>query len=143
MNDLGYTLNLGHNGTACLQAYDLHMITVLHCGGYYHVRVRCCRCLLDKEKAIEEQIQLLRCQWYPVTTQQPCIVATIDVLKQFSELNFQSKVSQYDFYHTLLCLSDNSELYGTKVCDIFLFYAFYSKLILPSKKQYDEFLCMT
>lgn len=52
--------------------------------------------------------QLLRARLYPATISQPKTAATFDVLKTFQLLSFMSKVSAYEFYHSLARLTDNT-----------------------------------
>lgn len=52
--------------------------------------------------------QLLRARLYPATVAHPRTAATFDVLKTFQLLSFMSKVSAYEYYHTLARLTDNT-----------------------------------
>lgn len=56
--------------------------------------------------------QLLRAKLFPSTVVDPQIVATFRTLEVFHMLLFMSKVSGYEFYHTLVQLTDNT---GTKI----------------------------
>ncbi|KAG2740851.1 hypothetical protein P692DRAFT_201842407 [Suillus brevipes Sb2] len=67
--------------------------------------------------------QLLRVRWYPATTTDPQTAATFNVLEHYHLLSFESKVSAYEFYHTLARQSDNTRL-------------------SPIKDWYSAFMCM-
>ncbi|KAG0693981.1 hypothetical protein DFH29DRAFT_985384 [Suillus ampliporus] len=59
--------------------------------------------------------QLLRISWFPLTTSDPKTTATFRVLEQYHLLSFESKVSTYEFYHTLRWMSDNTGLIPIKL----------------------------
>ncbi|OJA09520.1 hypothetical protein AZE42_10692 [Rhizopogon vesiculosus] len=54
--------------------------------------------------------QLLRTHWYPATTSDPRTVATFTLLEHFHVLSFESKVSAYEFYHSLARRNNNAGL---------------------------------
>ncbi|KAF9455185.1 hypothetical protein BDZ94DRAFT_942504 [Collybia nuda] len=63
-----------------------------------------CNCHL----ATGRHIQLLRARLYPATTISPQSAATFRVLEFFQLLSFMSKVSAYEFYHTLAQRTNNT-----------------------------------
>lgn len=137
--ELGQVLHLGHNGKLCSRAQEPQNVTVLHTNGYHRVRMTFCQCIGSNGDPIEERISLLRARLYPATVQSPRTAATLSVLELYSKLCFQGKTSRYDFYHTLLRLTDNMELLGLNVrksphC--------YNNLITIKQKRYDEFVRM-
>ncbi|KAJ7137354.1 hypothetical protein C8R43DRAFT_893689 [Mycena crocata] len=68
--------------------------------------------------------QLLRAGLLPATSQSPRTASTFSVLRRFSLLSFESKISAYEFYHSLARETDNTGLN-------------------PAKDRYHEFLRMT
>ncbi|KAG2740929.1 hypothetical protein P692DRAFT_20851259 [Suillus brevipes Sb2] len=54
--------------------------------------------------------QLLQVRWYPATTTDPQTAATFNVLEHYQLLSFESKISAYEFYHSLARRSDNTGL---------------------------------
>jgi hypothetical protein len=61
--------------------------------------------------------QLLRTHWYPATTSDPRTVATFALLEHFHVLSFESKVSAYEFYHSLARRNNNAGLLDIRVCN--------------------------
>jgi hypothetical protein len=58
----------------------------------------------------------MRAGWFPVTCNRPQTAFTFDVLNTFHKLTLQGKTTLYDFYHTILCKTDNSKLEKPVVC---------------------------
>ncbi|KAK0430925.1 hypothetical protein EV421DRAFT_1721040, partial [Armillaria borealis] len=46
--------------------------------------------------------------WFPATVEIPRTAVTFAALQQFQMLSFMSKISAYEYYHTLARLSDNT-----------------------------------
>ena len=59
--------------------------------------------------------QLLCKRWFPASSDKPRMAVSFAILKLFHLLLFESKVSAYEFYNMLMCLSDNTGLGDTKV----------------------------
>ncbi|KAG1747266.1 uncharacterized protein EDB91DRAFT_1235984 [Suillus paluster] len=91
LKDLGLRIQLGHK----VGDSSIHPVAIDFCG-----------C----DKAQSHVQQLLHVRWFPATTSDPRTVATFRVLRQFHILSFESKVSAYEFYHSLVCLTDNTGL---------------------------------
>ncbi|KAG1794534.1 uncharacterized protein HD556DRAFT_1431905 [Suillus plorans] len=122
LKSLGMRIQLGHNpGHQChnprpssgdtfvvIDVHSIHEITLDFCG---------CETAQIRFK------QLLRARWYPATTTEPRTAATFSVLEQYHLLSFESKVSAYEFYHSLARRTDNTGL----------------SLI---KDRYSAFMCM-
>jgi hypothetical protein len=115
-------VQLGHKvGESCLlpnRAFnnDFVLIDTL---GIHPMAMDFCGC----SKARSHTQQLLRVGWFPATTTDPRTAATFCVLRQFHILSFESKVSAYEFYHSLVHLTDNTGL-------------------LKRKDRYEAFMCM-
>ncbi|KAK0462322.1 uncharacterized protein EV420DRAFT_1734532 [Desarmillaria tabescens] len=106
--NLGLVIQLGHRlGQKCVLPAIVKSFVVIDVDGIHTVQMGFCNCT----QSIEQQVQLLRSRLWPTTTIYPQTAATFHVLHLFQVLSFMSKVSAYEFYHTLACLSDNTGLY--------------------------------
>jgi hypothetical protein len=74
----------------------------------------------DCEHAQQRYVQLLRAQLLPATVLEPKTAATFNVLKSFQMLSFMSKVSAFEFYHSIARQTDNTGTHPPPVC-IFIF----------------------
>ncbi len=100
----GFRMALGHDeGQPCyctrpatLQVIDLE--------GIQSLAVDFCDCLT----ALPRWQQLLRARLFPSMVVEPQIVATFRSLQTFQLLSFMSKVTGYEFYHTMARLTDNT-----------------------------------
>ncbi|KAF9458821.1 hypothetical protein BDZ94DRAFT_1172825 [Collybia nuda] len=72
--------------------------------GMHEVALDFCEC----ERAPSHSIQLLRARLYPATGTYPKTAATFKVLRQFHLLSFESKCSGYEFYNSIVRLTDNT-----------------------------------
>ncbi|KAG2120428.1 uncharacterized protein F5147DRAFT_741483 [Suillus discolor] len=111
---LGLHVQLGHRpGEECNShraAYDNDFV-VIDVHGIHEIKLDYCGCA----HAPSRYKQLLRARWFPATTIDPRTAATFAVLQLFHLLSFESKVSAYEFYHSLTQRTDNI---GTKpICD--------------------------
>lgn len=84
---------------------------VIDINGIHSVGLDFCNC----ETAKAHFIQLLRYRWFPATVDQPKTAATIRVLQHFQILTFESKASAFEFYNTLVRLTNNTGLFAPKV----------------------------
>ncbi|TFK60201.1 hypothetical protein BDN72DRAFT_750605, partial [Pluteus cervinus] len=107
LKDLGHRFQLGHPiGETCprpVEPYSDDFI-VIHINGVHEVGLNFCGCF----NAAERYTQLLRYGWFPATTHQPRTAASLNVLKQFQILSFESKCSAFEFYQALARLGDNT-----------------------------------
>ncbi|KAG0695571.1 hypothetical protein DFH29DRAFT_984920 [Suillus ampliporus] len=122
LKTLGLCIQLGHTTSQeCLNPRcafnDDFVIVDTH--SIHEVSLDFCNCA-TAESHVQ---QLLRISWFPLTTSDPKTAATFCVLKQYHLLSFESKVSTYEFYHTLRQMSDNTGL-------------------IPVKDRYESFLRM-
>jgi hypothetical protein len=109
LKDLGLRIQLGHKvGDSCLLPTRAHKddFILVDTLAIHPVAVDFCGC----DKAQSHVQQLLRVGWFPATTSDPRTAATFRVLRQFHILSFESKVSAYEFYHSLVRLTDNTGL---------------------------------
>ncbi|PBK70546.1 hypothetical protein ARMSODRAFT_1018078 [Armillaria solidipes] len=110
LGDLGLVVQLGHKlGQTCLIPAIVHSFVVIDVDGIHTVRMGFCECTRNVES--ERYRQLLRSRLWPATTIYPQTAATFRVLNLFQVLSFMSKVSAYEFYHTVARLSDNTGLH--------------------------------
>ncbi|PBL01526.1 hypothetical protein ARMGADRAFT_1022997 [Armillaria gallica] len=106
LKDLGLIVQLGHAiGDSCLHPADnSRLMVIIDIDGIHKVSVNFCRCHCAKA----QYIQLLRTCWFPATADLPCTAVTFRALNHFQMLTFMSKVSAYEYYHTLSRLMDNT-----------------------------------
>lgn len=131
-------MQLGHSpGERCLNAKsasgDGFVVVDVH--GIHEIGLDYCGC----EKAQIHYIQLLRARWFPATSSEPQTAATFALLEMFHLLTFESKVSAYEFYHSLGRHSDNTGITPIKACDT-LFDNHYSLML--EQDRYSAFLRM-
>ncbi|TDL13413.1 hypothetical protein BD410DRAFT_682794, partial [Rickenella mellea] len=88
LKSIGLRVQLGHCGSSrCPKSRPApEDFTVIHTNGIHN---------------------LLRRRWFPATHLQPQTCCTLDCLNLFHLLTLQSKISGYDFYSTLVSLTDN------------------------------------
>jgi hypothetical protein len=113
LKDLGLRIQLGHNiGESCqlpVWAFNNDFV-LINTHAIHPIAIDFCGCT----KAQSHIQQLLRVGWFPATTSDLKTAATFVVLQHFHILSFESKVSAYEFYHTLVCLTDNTGLLKRK-----------------------------
>ncbi|KAG1834248.1 hypothetical protein EV424DRAFT_1468755 [Suillus variegatus] len=113
LKKLGVRIQLGHNpGERCYNPRPSagDDFVVIGLDGVHEVALDFCGCA----SAQVRYTQLLRMRWYPATVSEPRTAATFAVLQHFHILSFESKVSAYEFYHSLARRTDNSGLIGIK-----------------------------
>lgn len=86
-----------------------------------------------------ETVQLLRAGLYPATTTLPRTAATFNVMRTFHLLSFESKISAYEFYHSLARQTDNTGLEEVKVS----WSSSCEHVLTNLQDRYHEFLRMT
>ncbi|KAH9478096.1 hypothetical protein JR316_0010334 [Psilocybe cubensis] len=103
LKSLGLYIQLGHNDCQVpINAFNDDFIVICQTG-IHEVSLRYCGC----PHAPLKPTQLLRARLFPSTVADPKTAATFDVLEHFQLLSFNSKVSGYEFYHTLARITDN------------------------------------
>lgn len=116
LEELGLTVHLNHPAKVCSSPRSSQSLTVIDVNGIHQVNVSFCGCHL----AVPDVEQLLRYGWYPGTTIAPQTAVTMSCLSFFHVLTLQSKVTAYDYYHTLSRTTDNAGIRKTKVCGAIL-----------------------
>ncbi|KAJ7809582.1 hypothetical protein B0H14DRAFT_1497584, partial [Mycena olivaceomarginata] len=79
---------------------------VLDNNGIHVIDIDFCSC----PNSPSDVAQLLNIGWYPATFKNPSTAATLGLLRRFHTLNLQAQVPAYDFYNSLVLLTNGSEL---------------------------------
>ena len=97
-------------GSSCPSPdYGPRASLVFHTNGLHPVTVLFCHC--DNAAHAGDRVQqLLRAGLYPATTSDPTTFFTFQCLEQFHMLTLQGKLTAYDYYLTLVRLTDNTGL---------------------------------
>ncbi|KAI0070972.1 hypothetical protein K474DRAFT_1561156, partial [Panus rudis PR-1116 ss-1] len=107
----GLKIQLGHRpdeACAC-PAPGPSDFVVMHTNGFHPVDIFYCEC--DKGHIAGNRLQqLLRAELYPATVAEPTTACTFRVLEAFHVLTLQSKLTIYDYYHSLEMMMDHSGL---------------------------------
>ena len=118
LQTLGLRYQLGHAGAPCPcpQAGPKKFV-IFDISGPHHLTIDYCQC---GDEPLTTWVQLLRERWFPATLSCPQSAFSFDCLETFHELTLQGKTNLYDYYHTLLRLSDNANLSASIVSECFL-----------------------
>jgi CxC2 like cysteine cluster associated with KDZ transposases len=138
LKELGLIVQLGHHGGHCpFPGESRSDFTVVHTNGLHRVNVRFCGC--SSSYGVSSRVQLLRVSWFPSSLDLPRTAFTFDCLDTFHLLNLQSKISAYDYYLSVVHITDNVGASEQKVCSV----SSSSKatfLLIPIKYRYERFL---
>ncbi|KAJ7825807.1 hypothetical protein B0H14DRAFT_3088537 [Mycena olivaceomarginata] len=107
--DLNIRYQIGHPwGEDCPLGYlnQKRDFVVLHDNGIHVLDIDFCCCA----GAPSEVAQLLNIGWFPATHKDPSTAATLGMLRRFHKLNLQARLPAYDYYNTLLLLSNGAGL---------------------------------
>lgn len=118
LSDIGLVVNLQHGARQCpAPSGGIRNIHVLDVNGIFNVKVRFCGCSISSgTSGSDAYVQLMRARLFPATAKIPKTVFTFRALTLASHLNNQGKVTGYDFYFSLMHLTDNAEIDPPKVC---------------------------
>ncbi|KIK42783.1 hypothetical protein CY34DRAFT_58396, partial [Suillus luteus UH-Slu-Lm8-n1] len=109
LKKLGLRVQLGHAiGENCIlprKAFNDDFV-LIDTNGIHEMAVDFCAC----ERSQTHTKQLLRMGWFPSTSVDPRTAATFRLLQHYQILSFESKASAYEFYHSLVRISDNTGL---------------------------------
>lgn len=97
-------MSLGHDPDTCCPTLVRGQLHILDLEGIQTVHIDYCDCV----QSPPHWCQLLRSKFFPSTVVCPQMVMSFQMLKVFHLLSFMSKVSGYEFYHTLVQLTDNT-----------------------------------
>lgn len=114
LKSLGLRYQLGHGGSRCpLPSRGPSDFLIFDTTGVHHIAVDFCDC---RPGIFHRRIQLLRTRWFPATVNRPKTVFTFNVLQTFHELSLQGKTTAFDFYYSILRITDNLQLGKYTVC---------------------------
>lgn len=88
---------------------------------------------------MSKMVQILRQGWFPASFIRPQTAFMFDCLGFFHELTLQGKVNVYNFYHTLLQVTDNANLSKTVVSVFILSFHFGRFMTHNFQYRYSEF----
>ena len=117
----GLVVQLGHDDDdKCSAPSPLHDLMVFDLSGVHRLVVRYCGC----DGTLPKDMQLIRQRLFPATIDRPATAFAFDILEFFHELQNQNKCNPYDFYQTILRLSDAAGLKPDIVCLSFFLLVF-------------------
>lgn len=118
LSDLGLVLNLQHGVQPCpVPLGSVRNMHILDVNGIFKAKVRFCGCSRSSgTSASDAYVQLIRACLFPATAKIPQTAFTFRALTLASQLNNQGKLTGYDFYHSLMHITDNAEIDPPKVC---------------------------
>ncbi|KAG1853790.1 hypothetical protein C8R48DRAFT_610437 [Suillus tomentosus] len=109
LKNMGLCMQLGHAlGNQCIlpqRAFNDDFV-LIDTNGIHEIGLDFCGC----ETSQTHTQQILRAGWFPSTSMDPRTAATFRVLHHYQILLFESKASAYEFYHSLVRLTDNTGL---------------------------------
>ncbi|KAF8572736.1 hypothetical protein K439DRAFT_1239858, partial [Ramaria rubella] len=107
LKQLGLWVQLGHDGHSCIRPKSsVKDFIVLDTTGIQSMSVDFCNC----DCADPYYIQLLQSEWFPASVANPTTVVTFRCIELFQCATLQSKISAYNFYSALECLTDNTDI---------------------------------
>ncbi|KAG1789966.1 uncharacterized protein HD556DRAFT_1433521 [Suillus plorans] len=114
---MGLRIQLGHAiGESCIlprRAFNDDFV-LIDANGIHEIGLDFCGSMTSQTHTK----QLLRAGWFPSTSTNPRTAATFRVLHHYHILSFESKASAYEFYHSLVRLTDNTGLIRRKVINL-------------------------
>lgn len=129
LKNMGLCVQLGHAlGNQCIlpqRAFNNDFV-LINTNSIHEIGLDFCGC----ETSQTHTQQILRAGWFPSTSTDPRTAATFRVLHHYQILSFESKASAYEFYHSLVRLTDNTGLKKRKV-----------SLNFNMAKMYHSFYC--
>ncbi|KAK0505477.1 hypothetical protein EDD18DRAFT_1305540 [Armillaria luteobubalina] len=107
LQTLGMRYQVGHIiGEVCPHprpAFGDHF-TIIDTNGIHDVALDFCNCIHERPLAL----QLQRAWLFPATGREPHTAVTTAALEQFQMLTFMGKISAYEYYYSLVQLTDNT-----------------------------------
>lgn len=116
MGSLGLVVHIGHGASPCpapYKGYKHREMKVFDIGGVFTTNVQFCGCSKAEDgegKVAEPYVQLLRARWLSATVFIPRTAVTFRCLDLICALNNQGKLTVYDFYSSLMHMTDNAGL---------------------------------
>ena len=116
--DLGFTLNLGHNGDVCPlntgENEHGNQITVMDSAGIFVHLMKWCKCNGASDQ--DKHLQLFQHCLFPSTVFKPQTAFTFNVLDEFFIDSLECKTSAFSFYSKLRRLTNNAFPNTLPVC---------------------------
>ncbi|KAG1826541.1 hypothetical protein EV424DRAFT_1471591 [Suillus variegatus] len=109
LKSLGLRVQLGHHpGEKCYnpEPATADDFVVIDVHSIHEIGLDFCGC----ETVQVHYKQLLRAQWFPSSVSNPQTAATFALMEFFHLLSFESKVSAYEFYHSIARRTDNTSI---------------------------------
>lgn len=105
--ELGASYQLGHDvSDTCRRPSKPVDLTLFDISGVHTVRITYCFCPDTGRSSNHRRSQLLRERWFPATWSRPGTAFTFRLLDFLHKLQTQSKMNLYDFYHSLVSVTD-------------------------------------
>lgn len=107
---LGLVVQLGRHAldTKCPHPSRRYQITIFDLTGVHQVVIQYCDCT-PGDTAYRRR-QLFKMKWFPATLARPHTAFSFRLLDFFHQLQSQNKTNLYDFYNTVVHLSDSAGL---------------------------------
>jgi hypothetical protein len=134
LKSLGLHIQLGHSvGEPCTnpEVAFADDFVVVDTHGIHFIGLDFCGC----ESAKPHTTQLLRARWFPATVTNPKTASTFRVLEKFHLLSFESKMSVFEFYYSLVRETDNTGTEPHKVSSKYAHYIVITDFSCPGSIQ--------
>lgn len=123
MGKLGLIFNIGHGGSTCPSvdtSAPPFKLVIIATNGVHEIKIRWCTCSRSLGKASEHWVQLMRMRWFPASHARPKTAVTFDCLDLFHKLTLQGKLTGYDYYQSLLHLTNNTDVDLPRVSNFYI-----------------------
>lgn len=107
LTDLGKRIQLGHDRDhkpCARKVAGPPRFVVVDANGYHFVNIDYCTCT---NPPIPYYIQVLRAGWYPASVIRPQTAFSFEFLATFHHLTLQGKLTLYDYYFSIIRMTDN------------------------------------
>ena len=117
LSKLGLLLTLGCDAGLCPNCSSSSKprnVTIIHTNGIHNYQIKFCHCA-DTSSVL---VQLMRSHLFPTTVQRPETLFMFSVLDNFHMLSLTSKIPAYDYWDTLVNLTDHVFPQNTRTLEI-------------------------
>ncbi|EIM79073.1 uncharacterized protein STEHIDRAFT_69945, partial [Stereum hirsutum FP-91666 SS1] len=112
LRECGLCLQLGHDGDDCAHPHPQCTLTILDITGVHQINVQFCDCA--NVGSSRYYIQMMRAGWWPASLERPRTGFTFRLLQQFHALTLIAKTNAYDYYRSLMKITDGSGVHHHK-----------------------------